>query len=173
MHRFEAATRKLSDLGGALAATAVIFITAHTLVEIVLRTVFGLSTYVLVEFAGYALAVIAFLGLGRTLLDGAMISVNLVRDRLPQPIVVILEIASILTTAALMLFIGYQFAAAALKFFRRGTVSETMAEFPAWILPTVIAIGCVLFTVQLAAYLTRVVRTRRTITGSVAADGPV
>ena len=172
MDAFEATARRLSEFGGALAAAVVIIITAHTILEVILRAAFDTSSYILEEFAGYGLAVIAFLCLGRTLIEGAMIRVNLLRDRLPARAVFALEIVSILVTTALVLFIGYHFAATALKYYQRGTVSETIARFPAWILPAVIAAGCALFAIQLTAYLSSVSRTGRFIADSVE-DSPV
>ena len=172
MDAFERGMRCLSNIGGALAAAFVIAITALGILEIVLRSLFNTSTYLQEEFTGYGLALIAFLGLGRTFVDGAIIRVNLLRDRFPRRLLVTLEILLIAVTIVLMLFIAYNFSVSALKYFQRGTVGETMAQFPAWILPALIATGCVTFALQMAAYMSSVVRTGELIRDH-AEDSPV
>ena len=84
MDAFERGMRCLSNIKGALAAAVVIVITALCIFEIVLRSLFNTPTYLQEEFTGYGLALIAFLGLGRTVFDGVIIRVNLLRDRFPR-----------------------------------------------------------------------------------------
>lgn len=169
---FERGTGFLSRVGGAVATAVVIGITAHTILEVALRTLFNSSSYVLEEFTGYGLALIAFLGLGGTFIGGAMIRVNLIRERLAKPTLFLLEILSVSATLGLMLFVAYHFIGTAVKYFHRGTVGETMARFPAWILPALIALGSVIFALQLLAYLRSVIQTGELMRDSVE-DSPV
>lgn len=56
----------LSRIAEGLACFSVLFMLMHILLEILLRSFFASSTFVLDEFVGYAMVALTFLGLGPT-----------------------------------------------------------------------------------------------------------
>ncbi len=148
---------RLSRLAGVVSAVILVGMVVHILVEIVLRSFFATSTFVLDEFVGYGVAAMTFLSLGYALNDGALIRVNivLVRSRGRQRFA--LEIFSISVTLALTLFIAGYFWRSVARNWTRGAVSESIAEIPLWIPEGLVFLGMALFAVQLTAYLLRLV----------------
>lgn len=73
----------LNKISFSMAAFLLIYILCHILLEISLR-MFGMSTYVLDEFVGYAVATMTFLALGYSLEQGSLIRVNAIIDRIPE-----------------------------------------------------------------------------------------
>ena len=94
-----------SKVGGYAAGFLLVYITVHTVLEIILREVFGISTKVHVEFVGYALASMTFLSLGQTMREGALVRVNVIFSFLPQPIRRFLDAFCVMSTAAVIAFV--------------------------------------------------------------------
>ena len=69
-------TGKMANGGAIVAAAAVVLSTLLVLAEVVARTVFHTSILISVEFSGYLLIVITFLGLAYTQRTGQMIHVD-------------------------------------------------------------------------------------------------
>src|SRR5918998_1276648 len=67
----------LSRIAATLAAVILVAMVCHILLEIVLRTFFGLSTFSTDEFVGYGIAAVTYLGLGHALRTGALIRVDM------------------------------------------------------------------------------------------------
>lgn len=152
---------RLTRAGAFMAAIAVVAMLGHILLEVVLRSVFNTSTYVLDEFVGYGVAASTFLGLGYTLQNGGLIRVNLVLARLHnRAIRQMVELVCIGACFSVFALIWVNFWNSIVRNFNRGTVSETVAEVPMWIPEGLLLLGLTIFLLQLLAYAIRVVQGR-------------
>ena len=157
MRAFQAAVFRVSRFSAQLAAAGLVYMVAHILFEIVLRTFFATSTFVLDEFIGYGVAAITFLALGFALEEGSLIRVNILLTVTKGKVRRCLEAVAVGLTLVMTGYItGYFFFGVKRNFFR-GTTSESIAEVPLWIPEGLVLIGLVLFTVQLFAYFLRVI----------------
>lgn len=156
---------RLSWAAGVLSAALLIGMVLHILLEIVLRSFFDSSTFVLDEFVGYGVAAMTFLSLGYALNEGALIRVNILLGRVGGRPRIGLEIFSATVTLVLTVFIAGYFWRSVARNWSRGAVSESIAEFPLWIPEGLVLAGMVLFAIQLAAYLLRLVAGDRKIIG--------
>ncbi len=154
---FDRFARILSAAGAVAAGIILLAMTFHILAEIVLRTLFLRSTFVLEEMIGYGVAAMSFLGLGYALNSGALIRMNLVLEKLGNgQIRRIAEVICIIAAAAFTGTAAWYFYVNAVRDFVRGHVSETLSETPLWLPPTIMLLGMLVFIVQLLAYLLRV-----------------
>lgn len=150
---------RLTRAGAFMAAITVVAMLGHILLEIVLRSVFNTSTYVLDEFVGYGVAASTFLGLGYTLHNGGLIRVSLVLARIRnRAIRQIVELVCIGACFSVFALIWVNFWNSIVRNFNRGTVSETVAEVPMWIPEGLLLLGLTIFLLQLLAYAIRVVQ---------------
>lgn len=146
----------MSRLAGAAAALLLVYMLAHIILEIVLRSAFATSTFVLDEFVGYAVAAMTFLSLGYALDKGALIRVDLVVGRLRGRPRRVLELFCISVSFAMAGFCAWWVGRDALRNWDRGSVSESIAEVPLWIPVGAVWLGLVLLMLQLFAYFLRV-----------------
>lgn len=155
MRIFLRAVDAASYLALICAGLILIYAVSHILLETVLRSIFDTSTHVLDEFIGFAVLSITFLSLSWTLRDGSMIRVNILTDKLPVKARQMLEVAvAMLATgmgAFFCIFLGRNLA----KNWRRGAVSESVAEVPLWIPDAIVFVGASLLVLQLAAMIVR------------------
>jgi len=136
-----------------LAMVLLVYMVGHILVEIVLRSAFATSTYSMDEFVGYAVGAMTFLSLAYTFRKRRHIRVNLLRTALTGRLATAAEVACILMTFAITLFLTRYVWRMLARDYGRGTVSPTLNEFPIWIIEAVIFAGLVLFLMQLVASL--------------------
>ncbi|WP_417607480.1 TRAP transporter small permease [Primorskyibacter flagellatus] len=149
---FRAFAGGLSTVGGILAALIMAFMTGHILYEIILRSFFSSSTYVLDEFVGYGVAAMTFLALGDAVSKRALIQVTFLIDWVRLPAAkLILRLTCIVLTFGLVTFLSLQFWKTISRNFTRGATSETMAQVPLWIPESLLLVGLVIFAVQLLA----------------------
>ena len=165
MNRLIRAVERLSYAAGVVSAILLIGMVLHILLEIVLRSFFSSSTFVLDEFVGYGVAAMTFLSLGYALNEGALIRVNILLGRTAGRPRIGLEIFSAAVTLALTVFIAVYFWRSVARNWKREAVSETIAEVPLWIPEGLVLAGMILFAVQLAAYLLRLIAGDRRIVG--------
>lgn len=163
--RLVRAVERLSHAAGIVSAILLIGMVLHILVEIVLRSFFSTSTFVLDEFVGYGVAAMTFLSLGYALNEGALIRVNILLARTAGRRRIALEIFSASMTLAISVFIAGYFWRSVARNWTRGAVSESIAEVPLWIPEGLVLAGVVLFAIQLAAYLLRLIAGDRKIVG--------
>ena len=144
----------VSAVGAGLVLMAMII---HVLAEIVLRSFFMSTTYVLEEMIGYGIAAMSFLGLGYALNEGALIRMNLLLLKLgntqTRRVVEIICVGAALTFTCIA---SWYFYVNAVRDFMRGYVSETFSETPLWLPPSIMLVGMIVFVLQLTTYLLRV-----------------
>jgi len=149
--------RILSTIGAVAAGVILIAMTVHILAEIVLRSFFASTTYVLEEMVGYGIATMSFLGLGYALNEGALIRMNLFLVRMGDTLLRrVVEVVCIFGAAVFTFIAAWYFYVNALRDYMRGHTSETLSETPLWLPPSIMLAGMVIFGLQLLAYLLRV-----------------
>lgn len=151
---------RLAQLGGGIAAIIMLLMTCHMLLEIVLRNLFGVSTYVVDEFVGYGTSAITFLALAYTLNHGALIRVDAALRLLGRRGAKAVELFS--CAVMFLMFSGlaiYLYKSLA-RNYARGTTSESLAQVPLWIPQTISLIGLMLLLLALLVRAARVARGR-------------
>jgi TRAP-type C4-dicarboxylate transport system permease small subunit len=152
---FQRAVAGISRAAAVVSAGLLVLMVLHILLEIVLRSVFAGSTFVLDEFVGYGVAAMTFLSLGYALEQGALIRVQLLLTRSAPPARRGLEIVAAGLTLALSLFLIAYFWKSVSRNWSRGAVSQSIAEVPLWLPEGLVLLGLALFALQLLAYLVR------------------
>ncbi|UTW11715.1 TRAP transporter small permease subunit [Marinobacterium rhizophilum] len=140
--------RPVNQLAGMMAMLLIIYITGHILLEIILR-LFGTSTFVLDEFVGYAVATMAFLGLGYALERGSLVRVNVLLDRLPSRWHWLPDLISTLAALTAFAWLSWFWGLNVWRSYQRGTLSETLAETPLWIPEGMVLLGMLLLCLTL------------------------
>ncbi len=148
----------INRTAGAIAALLLIYILGHILFEIVLRAGFSSSTYVLDEFVGYAVAAMTFMSLGYALDTGGLIRVDIALGRMGGKPRRFMELVCVVVTFAMTVFCAWWVWKDTARNWKRGAVSESVAEVPLWIPTGAVWLGLTLFALQLLIYFVRVVR---------------
>ena len=155
MRTFQTAVFGLSRLAAGLACLVVVAMVCHILYEIVLRTFFASSTFILDEVIGYGVAASTFLALGYSFEHGSLIRVGLLVGRLTGNARRALEIFCSLATLAVIGQLTWYIGLITWRSWQRGRVSSSIAEIPLWIPESLILLGAVIFCLQLIAYMLR------------------
>jgi TRAP-type C4-dicarboxylate transport system permease small subunit len=163
MQALQKAVLAVSRLAAWLSGLILIAMVVHILVEIVLRSFFDTSTYVLDEFIGYGVAAMTFLTLAFALEEGSLIRVNIVLSRTRGGVRRALEVVCASSTLVLACYLGWYVFRNWKRDWDRGAVSPSIAEVPMWIPEGLVLIGYALFVVQLTAYLLRLLSGGRPI----------
>ena len=142
---------RLSFFALICAGLILVYAVSHILLETVMRSLFDKSTHVLDEFIGFAVLSITFLSLSWSLRDGAMIQVNLITNRLSSKTQNILQSLTALVATGLGAYFWTFLLRNMMKNWKRGAVSESVAEVPLWIPDLIVLIGAGLLVLQLAA----------------------
>lgn len=146
----------INRAAGALAAVLLVYVFLHIIYEIVLRTFFDDSTFVLDEFVGYAVAAMTFLAAGYALNAGALIRVDLAIGRLRGRARRWAELACLLVSFAMAFFCAWWVGRDTWRHFTRGSVSESIAEVPLWIPTGLVWLGLVFLMLQILACFLRI-----------------
>jgi TRAP-type C4-dicarboxylate transport system permease small subunit len=140
-----------------LAGFVLIAMTAYTLIEIALRALLGISSNVLVEFVGYGLAAMTFLGAPQTMREGGLIRVNIALQFAPPRLHQVLDAFCLLCGIAIVAFGAYFVWFDMRRSFERGYETDSVVPLPLWLPPLGLFIGMVAFvldmTIQLALVL--------------------
>ncbi|RTE64785.1 TRAP transporter small permease [Amphritea opalescens] len=155
MNTFQSLVYRLSRLAAQLSAVLLVYMVLHILLEIVLRSFFATSTFVLDEMVGYGVAAMTFLTLGYAVHDDALIRVNIVASRLRGRAKRALETLCLAMTLAMSCYITWYMWIGVKRNWDRGAVSESIAEVPLWIPEGLVLLGIVLFSIQLFALLVK------------------
>lgn len=121
---------------------------AFILYEIILRSGFHSSTYVLDEFIGYGIATMTFLSFAAALKDKALIRVNLILSVTGPGTRRALEVASHALGALLFSYIALYFWKFVSRDYSRGTVSNSVAQVPLWIPEALMLTGLIVLILQ-------------------------
>jgi TRAP-type C4-dicarboxylate transport system permease small subunit len=139
-----------------LAGLVLIAITVYTLVEIVLRGAFGISSNVLVEFVGYGLAAMTFLGASQTMRAGGLIRINVLLQFAPPGLRRILDAFCLACGIAIVVFGSYFVWFDMQRAYERGYETDSVVPLPLWLPPLGLLVGMVAFVLDMAIQLVMV-----------------
>jgi TRAP-type C4-dicarboxylate transport system permease small subunit len=143
----------LARLASLIASAVLIYVMLHTLAEITLRTLFSVSTNVVVEFAGYGLAAMTYLALSDAMRSGSLVRVNVLLERMPAGARRALDAFCVLVTLLITLFIAYYFWLDMRRSFVREFYTESILPLPAWLPPIALVVGLAVFAIDLLLHL--------------------
>lgn len=155
MTRLLSAIDRICSAAAAVAAVLLGILFLLGFAEIVLRSAFGISMPIAVEYSGYLLVLVLFLGSGWTLTNAGHIRVTLLSEVVSDKMVRMLDtlctviglvVAGILTVALMDYAYGTWI---------RGTVSYYSSETPLAYPQALLAIGPAVLTLALVARLIR------------------
>ena len=139
-----------------LAGTILVAMAAYTVIEIVRRTLLGSGSNVVVEFVGYGLATMTFLGAAQTMRDGGMIRVNVVLHFVPRPVRRVLDTFCLLCGLAVIglaaRFVWFDIA----RSYARGYETDSLVPLPLWLPPLGLLIGMIVFLLDMVVHLIQV-----------------
>ena len=162
-------TRAASAVGAVGAGIVLVAMISLILAEIVLRTTFQSSTYILEEMVGYGVATMSFLGMGYTLNTGAHIRMNLLLLPMGDSLIRrLFEIICCIGALSFTSMASWFFFLNVRRDFVRGYASETMAETPLWIPKGLLLAGLIIFVVQMFVYMLRVIANDVSFAGEAA-----
>lgn len=151
-------SNRLAKAAAYLSALILVYMVGHVLYEIVLRVWFFKSTYVLDEFVAYSTASITFLCLAYAFQEKSLIRVEIIIHRLKGKVRAVIDaLATGVTLLVMVCLTWYFFSVTFWRDVVRRTVSESIAEVPLWIPELLALVGMLLFILQLAVSLLRLV----------------
>ncbi|MFD1910912.1 TRAP transporter small permease subunit [Halodurantibacterium flavum] len=145
----------LARMGAYLASAVLVGMVGLILWEIVLRSVFHTSTFVMDEFVGYGVASVTFMALAHAVGQGQIIRVGLLIERVPPGPRRWLESLSAVIGLVTVTVLIYFFWLRVARAWTRGSVSNSVAQVPMWIPEAVVMGGLGLLWLQLLAHLIR------------------
>jgi TRAP-type C4-dicarboxylate transport system permease small subunit len=152
IHGFKTLTVFLSR-AGAVAAIVIMGLSAGLILsEIVLRTLFSMSTFVTSEFVGYGMAAMSFLALGECLDRGGLVRISTLFNAFsPRGRQVLEALVCTLTLIAVFVPLWYFGRSVAINY-RLGYTSGTISNIPIWIPEFGMWIGILIFWLRLLSY---------------------
>ena len=142
---------KLSFYGAVLAAITIFLGMTLILVEVVVRSAFRGTTYIANEYAGYAMVLTTFLGLGYTLSKKGHVRMNLIDHLIKGKARQILELVLLVVALCVSIFLDrvviWHFTNSVSKWTQSMYITQTPLAYPEFF----IVLGCILFTLQVVA----------------------
>lgn len=139
-----------SKIGALLSIVIMCLMTLHIMYEIILRSVFQSSTYILDEMVGYGIAAMTFLSLGYAFRHNSLIRVNIllsvVKNEVSKKLIELFCLIVAISSSSLVL---YYFSLSVAKYYARGSKSNSIAEVPLWIPEIFVCIGLGIFILEL------------------------
>jgi len=126
--------------------------------EIVLRSGFGISLSFVVEYSGYLLVLVLFLGSGWTLSQGGHIRVTLLSEHVPTRVRYLLDVVCTCIALFVASVLAFSLCSYAMGTWSRGTVSYFASETPLAYPQMLFALGPVILTLAVFARLVRLLR---------------
>lgn len=146
LNAMDAFVRVLSRAGLWVSAAIAIAIVAIVGAEVVARTVFWTTLFVVEEVVGYLLAAFTLFGLAHTLLSGNILRVEILYNRLSPKARDRADLVFSLVALVYLIILEYQLIRLVLTSHRREIVSVTMISFPVWVPQALVAAGGMLLT---------------------------
>lgn len=155
---FTRVINRISGFFGALSALTIAGILLLVCAEILMRNVFGRSTMISDEFAGYLNAAAVFLGLGYTLREGAFIRVDSLYIKMKGNMLMAARWTFTLVTMASLLILVYYEVKHVAYLYNSNIRSDSLTETALYIPQSLIVLGLVVLIAQLATYIVKGVR---------------
>lgn len=144
MRRVDGLMLRVDMIAMVLSALAIVAITIIVCAEVILRGVFGISTLISAEFAGYLLAANVYLGLAWTFRDGGFIRVEILPRILRGRAEAALEFVLALVACLIFCIYTWHLISFVAQTYRAGTLSVFITRTPLWIPQLVMPIGSAL-----------------------------
>lgn len=149
MKKLIAAIEACSKAGGYVSGLFMILIVLLIVVEIIVRSVFNSSTLIGDEYSAYFFVVVVMTGLAFSMKEGAHIRISIIRSRLSQPALRILDLAVLLVAIVLSCYGLYHAILMTYDVWDLGMTADSISETPIYIPQLVIPVGLLLFILQL------------------------
>ena len=158
LNRIAASLARASSL---LAGAILVAMAGYTVVEILRRVAFGSASNVLVEFVGYGLATMTFLGAAQTMRDGGLIRVNIALHFVPARVRQVLDAFCLLCGIAVIglaaRFVWLDIA----RSYIRGYQTDSLVPLPLWLPPLGLLLGMLVLLLDMVVHLALVVARRQ------------
>lgn len=138
-----------SKAGGYVSGLFMLLIVALITVEICARTLFDASTLIGDEYSAYFFVVVVMMGLSFSMKEGAHIRISLLRGKLPEPALTVLDLAVLAGAIALTGFALYHAVLMTYDVWDLGMTADSISETPIYIPQLVIPVGLLLLILQL------------------------
>lgn len=155
IHRIVSVIDRISAGAGYISAGFMLLIVILITSEIVLRTLFGVSTLIADEYSAYFFVAVVLLGLAHTFKAGAHIQITLISGRLAGRAGQVLELVVTVIAFAICSFALYHAVLMVWDTRSLEMTADSISETPIWIPQLSIPIGLVIFDLQLVARFLR------------------
>jgi TRAP-type C4-dicarboxylate transport system permease small subunit len=144
---------QISRLASKAAGLLLIYVCAHTILEMLLRNFAGTSTIMLSELGGYALAAMTFLPLAETMRTGGLLRVNTFRKLASPRVERVLEVGVVCLALLVVGYLAWFIFGDIRRNFIRGSTTDSYVPVPLWLPPCLPFLGMLLLGGQLVIYL--------------------
>jgi TRAP-type transport system small permease protein len=155
-------TEALLRLGAVAAEAMLVVLVGVVFAEVVARSFLGFSIELVEEASGYLLVGIIFLGLGQSIVSGALLRVDFIINALGERARTGLDRAYAAVGVVVLLIYLREAILLVLSSYQRGTLSSTDLPIPQWIPQCSMVVGLVLGALAFARLVMRPVPTDAT-----------
>ncbi|WP_300671983.1 TRAP transporter small permease subunit [Desulfoluna sp.] len=138
-----------SKAGGYVSGLFMLLIVALITLEICARTLFNTSTLIGDEYCAYFFVVVVMMGLSFSMKEGTHIRISLLRSKLPEPVLRVLDLLVLAGAIALAGFAFYHAVLMTYDVWDLGMTADSISETPLYIPQLVIPVGLLLLILQL------------------------
>ncbi len=152
------AVDRLSLWGAWASAACVVAILGLIVAEVAGRNLFNVSLYFAWEFSAYFMGAAFMMGAAYTLRAGAQIRVNVLLENVPRPLARAFDLFSTLCGLVIGAYLTWALGEMTWLSWVRESRSPEKSELLRWIAQFPLALGSLLFTLQVAARMARLLR---------------
>lgn len=145
----------LGRVSRGVASLMIVLIAGLITFEIILRYIFGTSTFFTDEYVGYMIATAITFGLTDSMQKGEHLRIGILYEVARRPVRRVLEIVNVILSLIAIGILAYYFVKFVLRQHMLGSLSATIAQTPIWIPASVVTLGMLMFVFQLVLYLIR------------------
>ena len=149
---------RLSMWGAWASAACIASILGLIVAEVASRNLFNISIYFAWEFSAYLMGAAFLMGAAYALRAGAQIRVNVLLENVPKPVARFFDLFSTVCGIAISVYLTWALAEMTWFSWVRESRSPEKSEILRWIVQFPLALGSLLFTLQAAARLGRLLR---------------
>jgi len=146
---------RIVNLGGILAAAAVVGILALVGLEVCLRAFFNTSTLISDEMSGYLNIAVVYFGLAYALKSGSFVRVEVVYAMFRGPWALLVRWLIVLASLAYVSVLGVYIWRYVVYNHSIGLVSTDISRTALWIPQSIVVVGMVVLGLQLVAFMLR------------------
>ena len=149
---------KASWVGGVISGLSILLMTGLILLEILLRSITGISTLICEEYAAYLLVVFGAMALAYTLGSGGHIRVDLILSKLSPRARLIVDLICTITGFFVVVYLVVQSWGHWQGSLSSGQTSMYYSKTPVWVPQIFIVLGTGLFALQLLSRIAALFR---------------